>query len=87
MISPDPADKLESMREQSGYTFPLLMDPDLAIIKEYGILNEQSGKIPHPTAVAIDPAGKITYIRVDEDYKVRPPTSTELVPALEAAGG
>ena len=85
MISPDPSGKLESMREKSGLTFPLLMDPDLATVKAYGILNEQSGKIPHPTAVVVDKGGTVTYVRVDEDFRVRPPTVRELVPALEAA--
>ena len=66
-------------------TFPLLMDPDLATVKAYGILNEQSGKIPHPTAVVVDKSGTVTYVRVDEDFRVRPPTVGELVPALEAA--
>ncbi len=85
MISPDPRDKLESMREQSGFTFPLLMDPDLATVKAYDILNEQSGKIPHPTAVVVDKGGAVTFVRVDEDFMVRPPTVGELLPALEAA--
>ncbi len=66
-------------------TFPLLMDPDLATVKAYGILNEQSGKIPHPTAVVVDKSGTVTYVRVDEDFRVRPPTVAELLPALEAA--
>ena len=79
-------DKLEQMREQYGFSFPLLMDPGLATIKDYGIVNEQSGKMPHPTAVVIDGTGKVTYVRVDEDYKVRPPTASELVPALAAEG-
>ena len=85
MISPDPVDRLEDMREQGGYTFPLLMDSDLEVIKAYGILNEESGKVPHPTAVIVDTSGIATYVRVDVDYRVRPPTVEELVPALEAA--
>ncbi len=85
MISPDAADKLESMREKSGFEFPLLMDSDLETIKAYGILNQDNGKIPHPAAVVVDREGKVTYLRVDEDYKVRPPTSSELIPALEEA--
>ena len=76
---------MRTPREQSGLTFPLLMDPDLATVKAYGILNEQSGKIPHPTAVVVDKSGTLTYVRVDEDFRVRPPTVGELVPALEAA--
>ena len=64
----------------------MLIDADLQTINAYGVLNEQSGKIPHPTAVVIDKQGVAKYVRVDEDYTVRPPTSSELVPALAAAG-
>ena len=73
------------MREQSGLTFPLLMDPDLATIKAYGILNIESGKIPHSTAVIVDKSGSVTYVRVDEQFIVRPSTVEELLPALAAA--
>jgi peroxiredoxin len=84
-VSPDPPDKLASFKEQNGFTFPMLMDSDLAVTKSYGVLNEQSGKIPHPTAMIVNAEGELTYFRVDEDYKVRPPTAAELLPALEAA--
>jgi peroxiredoxin len=73
------------MREQSGLTFPLLMDPDLATIKAYGILNIESGKIPHPTAVIVDKSGSVTYVRMDEQFIVRPSTVEELLPALASA--
>ena len=64
----------------------MLIDPDLATMKAYGILNEDSGKMPHPTAVIVNKEGVATYVRVDVDYRVRPPTSGELVPALQTAG-
>lgn len=82
-MSPDPRDKLESFRQENGLEFPMLMDPELEVIRRYGILNEQSGEIPHPTAMIVDEEGTITYFRVDEDYRVRPPTANELLPALE----
>ncbi len=64
----------------------MLIDPDLATTKAYGILNEDSGKMAHPTAVIVNKEGVATYVRVDVDYRVRPPTSGELLPALQAAG-
>ena len=81
VISPDPADKLEAMREKEGLEFPTLMDPDLAVVRSYGVLNEKSPKVPHPTALVIDMSGKITYLRVDEDYSKRP-APEELLEAL-----
>lgn len=35
-ISPDSAGKLAAFREQSHLSFPLLADPDKAVLKEYG---------------------------------------------------
>jgi peroxiredoxin len=83
VISPDPADKLEAMREKHGLTFPTLMDPDLAVVRSYGILNEKSSEVPHPTALVIDQSGKVTYVRVDENYAERPEPD-ELLDALHA---
>lgn len=59
------------------------MDPDLAAIRAYGVLNEKAGNIPHPTAVVIGKDGVVRYVRVDVDYKVRP-APEELLAALRA---
>ena len=85
-ISPDPQERLESFRQQNGFEFPMLFDPELEVIRAWGILNEDSGKIPHPTAVIVNSDGVMTYVRVDENFMVRPPTAEELIPALQAAG-
>lgn len=84
VISPDPADKLEAMRAKRGLTFPTLMDPDLSVARNYGVLNEKSPKVPHPTALVINKAGELIYVRVDEDYAQRPSTE-ELLDALRTA--
>lgn len=63
---------------------PFLLDPDAVIIKEYGVYNEESERvIPHPTALVIDKQGVVRFVRIDENYRVRP-TIAEL---LEALGG
>jgi peroxiredoxin len=85
VVSPDPAEKLASYRRDQKLSFLMLSDPDLETIRSYGVLNHESGKIPHPTAIIVDRAGKVTYVRVDEDYRVRPPTAPELLPAIEAS--
>lgn len=85
MVSPDSSDTLAKYGKDQKLSFVLLSDPDLQTIRRYGVLNHDSGKIPHPTAIVVDRAGKVAYIRVDEDYRVRPPTATELLPAIEAA--
>ncbi len=43
-ISPDPQARLESYRQQNGFEFPMLIDPELEVIKAWGILNEDSGE-------------------------------------------
>lgn len=84
VVSPDPVEKLDAYRKSQGLTFPMLSDAGLDTIRRYGVLREAE-KIPHPTAIVVDRAGKVAYVRVDEDYRVRPPTAAELLPALEAA--
>ncbi len=74
------------MRDNLGLTFVNLMDPASETIKRYGILNEQQGEIPHPTALVIDRQGIIRYARVDEDYKKRP-SNQELLQVLQRIGG
>jgi len=80
-ISIDPPDKLQELRSSLGLTYLNLMDPDSETIRRYGILNEEQGEIPHPTALIIDRQGIIRFVRVDEDFKKRP-SNEELLEAL-----
>ena len=69
------------MRKSLGLAFTNLMDPASETIKRYGILNEEHGAIPHPTAIVLDKEGIVRFLRIDEDYRKRP-TSEELLEAL-----
>lgn len=83
-ISPDADDKrMNSFRDGSGISFPLLVDADSAAIKTYGILNEKQGEVPHPTVVVVDRDGVIRFFHLDEDYRKRPPAG-EILDALKA---
>ena len=84
MVAPDDPAKLEAMRADLGLSFPVLADPECATIRAYGVLNEDSGKIPHPAALVIDKEGVVRFVRVDVDYKVRPEPE-ELIAALRPA--
>ena len=53
------------------------------MIKRYGILNEESGKVPHPTTILVDADGQVRYVRTDVNYTKRPPMP-ELLDALDA---
>lgn len=83
VIAPDKPEKLEALRQDQGLGFPVLADPGCEATRAYGVLNEDSGKIPHPTAVVIDKEGVIRFLRVDVDYKVRP-APEELFGALRS---
>ncbi|MCP4661088.1 MAG: peroxiredoxin family protein [bacterium] len=60
------------MRRKESLGFTVLVDPECETTRTYGLLNEQSGKVPHPTALVIDKQGIVRFVRVDVDYKVRP---------------
>ena len=66
-----------------GLEMPFLLDPEAEVIKAYGVYNEENDRVlPHPTALIIDKQGVVRYVRVDENYRVRPSVE-ELLQALE----
>lgn len=80
-VSPDPVDKLADYASKAKIDFPLLSDPDLEVMKRWGLINPSKPSVPHPTAVIVDDQGAIRYFRQDQDYSKRPPTD-ELLQAL-----
>ena len=84
-VSPDASDGVAKMVETEHLTFPVLADQDLHLIKTYGILNESSPTVPHPTALVLDRQGTIRFLHLDENYRVRPAPEV-LLDALRALG-
>ena len=82
-ISPDETERLEKMRAKENLDIPLLLDPELEITKQLGLVNDK-GNLPHPAAIVIEPDGTVSYLRIDEDYSKRP-SNKELLDALEAS--
>ncbi len=76
-ISYDSVDVLKQFSARAGITFPLLSDPDSAVIRKYGILNETVEKgtpfygIPHPGTYLLDRRGVVTSKFFEEDFRVR----------------
>ena len=69
--------------------FPLLSDPDHAVIARYGLLNQQDPNqrpIPHPTVLVIDREGVVRWKFIEINYKVRP-TNENVLAALAALEG
>jgi peroxiredoxin len=58
-----------------------LSDPELAVTKSFGIVNEESGRMPHPTAVVVDTDGAVRWVRIDVNYRERP-SAEELLAVL-----
>ncbi len=83
-ISPESKATQSRWVERTGIGLPLLSDEGSAVIKKYGILNEEHGAVPHPATVVVGKDGKIRYFKVDRDYTRRPPLN-EILSALRPA--
>jgi peroxiredoxin len=68
--------------------FPLLSDPDHAVIARYGLLNQQDPQdrpIPHPTVFLIDREGVVRWKFIEINYRIRP-ENEDILRALAAIG-
>lgn len=81
-ISPDAPDKLAKYASEKGIDYTLLSDADQSAIKAWGVVNPKSPNVPHPTAVVVDGAGVVRYLRQDVDYKMRP-SASEILDAID----
>ena len=65
-VSYDPVETLAKFTAKRKITYPLLSDPDSAVIKSYGVLNDRASGdragIPHPGTFLIDQQGIIRAI-------------------------
>ncbi len=73
-ISYDTVEILHDFAVRRAITFPLLADPDSAIIRRFGLFNEtveptsRDYGIPHPGLVVVDPAGVVLERFFEERY-------------------
>ena len=95
-MSIDAREQLEQMIERVAETdgrvleFPLLSDPDHAVIARYGLLNQsdpQARPIPHPTVFVIDRSGVVRWKFIEIDYRIRPTNEDVLEALAEVQGG
>jgi hypothetical protein len=76
-ISYDSPETLKKFADSRGISFPLISDSGSAIIKRYGILNEQqepgtrSYGIPHPGTFIVDRNGVVTARFFEDAYQER----------------
>lgn len=77
MANDDP-EKLRAFRDQQGFAFPILLDPEGTVIREWGLLNDQDSRgrlIPHPTVAILDADGIVRYFLTETNYRLRPPAA------------
>ncbi len=93
-ISIDPPDVSKSFAEKiasdgkGAINFPILSDPEHKTIDAYGLRDptyegQKVYGIPHPTVFVIDKQGKVSWARIESDYKQRP-TNEEIRAALDS---
>lgn len=73
-ISVDPPDVSKNLAEKQGYTFPILADEKLELIKRLDLLHSggfRGQDISRPAEFLVDPKGVVRWLNLTEDYKVR----------------
>jgi peroxiredoxin len=74
-ISVDPPDVSRHLAAKSGYTFPILSDPDAAVIRRYHILHPAGGPDQHdiarPAEFLVDSSKIVRWCNFTEDVRVR----------------
>ncbi|MBI4511628.1 MAG: peroxiredoxin family protein [Deltaproteobacteria bacterium] len=70
-ISVDPPDVTKKLAGDLGLAFPVLSDPQLSVIRAYGVEDGEKG-IAWPSIFVIDGNGRIAWRSLAETYKVRP---------------
>ena len=93
-ISVDPPDVSKSFADKiasdgkGAISFPILSDPEHKTIDAYGLRDpayegQKVYGIPHPAVYVIDKQGKVSWARIELDYKQRP-TNEEIRAALDS---
>ena len=79
-LSPDDAEggrqMMARVASESGGApdFPLLADPDFAVINRYGVYNPagfDGQRVPHPAVFVVDGAGRVTWRFLNTDARIR----------------
>lgn len=74
-ISVDAPAVSADLAKKAGYTFPLLSDPDGAVINRYGLTHKGAGigggDVARPAEFLLDRTGTVRWRNLTEDYRVR----------------
>lgn len=65
----------EKLRESQGYTFPILSDSRDEVIRRWDLVHPHGGidgaDIARPAEFLIDASGRIRWVNLTEDFRVR----------------
>ncbi|MDE3170799.1 MAG: peroxiredoxin family protein [Acidobacteriota bacterium] len=74
-ISVDTPEESEHLRQTQGYTFPILSDGKREVIRRWDLVHEHGGEggadIARPAEFLIDSSGRVRWVNLTEDYRVR----------------
>jgi peroxiredoxin len=74
-ISVDAPDVSRNLAQQQGYTFPLLSDQNVEVIRRYDLVHAGAGENGHdiarPAEFLLDSTGTVRWINLTENYFIR----------------
>ena len=74
-ISVDSPEVSSNLANKAGYTFPILSDPDAAVIRRYHILHPAGGPDEHdiarPAEFLVDLSKTVRWVNFTADVRVR----------------
>ena len=91
-ISVDPPDINRRQSQKQGYTFPLLSDPKMHVIRRYDVLHPRAGPkgedIARPAEFLLDSNGIVRWVNLTDNIAVRarPDQVLEALNQLSPAG-
>ena len=71
--STDTTERLATYAKVKGLTIPFLSDKALTLTRQYGLLDQSNGMMANPATIVIDRGGTVRFVRVDVDFRQRPP--------------
>lgn len=87
-VSASLASQAKAYSEHAGLPFPLISDPERAVIKAYGVyhfLSLEAFRIARPSCFLIDRDGRIRYLYVGSNQFDRPELEALLAEAAKLA--
>ena len=84
-ISVDDLDDSKALAKDLGLSFDLLSDPELAVIRAYGVADESNG-LAWPSEFIVDRRGIIRWRQSAQSVGTRPSVA-DVLRAFDASGG